>query len=296
MAPFLRSLTFNDPLRLLYRGTLRVLLILLHDFPEFLCSYHFSFMDVIPHQCVQLRNLVLSAFPVGMKLPDPFTPNVNSNLLTESRNGPLILSDFTTSLAAGNLKHDLDVYLKTRTPLTFIHNLKTRLLLERPDATGRYNFQIINSLVLYAGVYGISQTPVGAVPTFVSSSSTIDIFHQLVTDLDNEGLISLILGRYFFLCAIANHLRYPNSHTHFFSLLMLHLFSEAKQEIIQEQITRVLLERLIVNRPHPHGLLVTFIELIRNQKYNFWEHTKFIRCSPEIEKLFSSVAKSINMG
>lgn len=35
------------------------------------------------------------------------------------------------------------------------------------------------------------------------------------------------------------------------------------QEIVQEQITRVLLERLIVNRPHPWGLLITFIELIK---------------------------------
>lgn len=36
-----------------------------------------------------------------------------------------------------------------------------------------------------------------------------------------------------------------------------------QHEIIQEQITRVLLERLIVNRPHPWGLLITFIELIK---------------------------------
>lgn len=35
------------------------------------------------------------------------------------------------------------------------------------------------------------------------------------------------------------------------------------QEIVQEQITRVLLERLIVNKPHPWGLLITFIELIK---------------------------------
>ena len=33
-----------------------------------------------------------------------------------------------------------------------------------------------------------------------------------------------------------------------------------------EQITRVLLERLIVNRPHPWGLLITFIELIKNPR------------------------------
>ncbi|CAL5344508.1 unnamed protein product [Camellia sinensis] len=41
----------------------------------------------------------------------------------------------------------------------------------------------------------------------------------------------------------------------------------ASVEIIQEQITRVLLERLIVNRPHPWGLLITFTELIKLKIY-----------------------------
>ena len=63
------------------------------------------------------------------------------------------------------------------------------------------------------------------------------------------------------------------------------------QEIIQEQITRVLLERLIVNRPHPWGLLITFIELIKNPRYNFWA-LSFTHCASEIERLFESVARS----
>lgn len=46
---------------------------------------------------------------------------------------------------------------------------------------------------------------------------------------------------------------------------------------------RVLLERLIVNRPHPWGLLITFIDLIKNPTYNFWKHD-FVHCAPEIEK------------
>ena len=53
-----------------------MLLVLLHDFPEFLCDYHFSFCDVIPPNCIQMRNLILSAFPRNMRLPDPFTPNL----------------------------------------------------------------------------------------------------------------------------------------------------------------------------------------------------------------------------
>jgi hypothetical protein len=38
-------------------------------------------------------------------------------------------------------------------------------------------------------------------------------------------------------------------------------------------------------------LLITFIELIKNQRYKFWDH-KFTRCAPEIEKVFDSVARS----
>jgi len=46
------------------------------------------------------------------------------------------------------------------------------------------------------------------------------------------------LGRYLYLNAIANQLRYPNSHTHYFSCTLLYLFAEANSEAIQEQITR----------------------------------------------------------
>ena len=92
---------------------------------------------------------------------------------------------------------------------------------------------------------------------------------------------------------------------------------------MQEQITRVLVERLIVHRPHPWGLLITFIELIKNPRcpppppkraprgaipfavptngltraaaallrYKFWSKG-FTRCAPEIERLFESVARS----
>jgi CCR4-NOT transcription complex subunit 1 len=77
--------------------------------------------------------------------------------------------------------------------------------------------------------------------------------------------------------------------------VLLALFQGASRdpqgEEIRAQITRVLLERLIVNRPHPWGLLITFIELIKNPRYNFWAHN-FTRCAPEIERLFESVARS----
>ena len=59
----------------------------------------------------------------------------------------------------------------------------------------------------------------------------MDIFQNLASDMDTEG-------RYLFLNCIANQLRYPNSHTHYFSCCLLYLFAEANTEAIQEQITR----------------------------------------------------------
>jgi CCR4-NOT transcription complex subunit 1 len=82
-------------------------------------------------------------------------------------------------------------------------------------------------------------------------------------------------------------LRYPNSHTYFFSRAILDLF-ETQNECVKERITRVLLERLIVNRPHPWGLLSLFIDLMKDD--GFWKYS-FIQCSPEIEQLFSNVSR-----
>ncbi|KAI4368425.1 hypothetical protein MLD38_016982 [Melastoma candidum] len=298
MEPFLRNADLGSSVHFLYKGTLRVLLVLLHDFPEFLCDYHFTFCDVIPPSCIQMRNIILSAFPRNMRLPDPSTPNLKIDLLAEITQSPRVLSEVDAALKAKHLKADVDEFLKTRQKNSpFLTELKQRLLLAPNLAAvsgSRYDVQLMNSLVLYVGMQAIQQlqtrTPHAQTPVNPASfsvfliSAAMDIFQALIVDLDTEG-------RYLFLNAIANQLRYPNTHTHYFSFVLLYIFAEATQEIIQEQITRVLFERLIVNRPHPWGLLITFIELIKNPRYNFWNRS-FIRCAPEIEKLFQSVSRS----
>ncbi|KAK9891930.1 hypothetical protein WA026_017413 [Henosepilachna vigintioctopunctata] len=286
LAPFLRNAELAKPVTMLYKGTLRVLLVLLHDFPEFLCDYHYNFCDVIPPNCIQMRNLILSAFPRNMRLPDPFTPNLKVDMLPEISYGPRILANVAIMITPTHFKKELDSYLKARAPVTFLSELRSNLQVSSGPGV-RYNILLMNALVLYVGMQAISYIrSKGHTPNMstIAHSSHMDIFQNLAVDLDTEG-------RYLFLNAIANQLRYPNSHTHYFSCTLLYLFAEANTEAIQEQITRVLLERLIVNRPHPWGLLITFIELIKNPTYKFWSH-EFVRCAPEIEKLFESVARS----
>jgi CCR4-NOT transcription complex subunit 1 len=280
MEPFLRRSQLLASIRKLYKGTLRVLLVLLHDFPEFLSDYHFSFCDVIPPNCIQLRNLFLSAFPRAMRLPDPFTPNLKVDQLPEIAQPPRILSNIVAAISSNGLRQDLDNYLKNQQPKSFLEWLPDRLRNGDSSPGAPYNVPAINSLVVYVGSQGIKLLQ----SKNLTHSPVMEIFQALMSKFDAEG-------RYYLLNAIANQLRYPNSHTHYFSCVLLFLFAETKSEVAKEQITRVLLERLIVHRPHPWGLLITFIELIKNARYNFWAHN-FTHCSPEIEKVFESVARS----
>ncbi len=83
MAPFLRNAKLQVASRNLYRGTLRLLLVLLHDFPDFLSEYYFSLCDAVPPRCIQLRNIILAAFPASATLPDPHLRNMKFEAIPE---------------------------------------------------------------------------------------------------------------------------------------------------------------------------------------------------------------------
>jgi CCR4-NOT transcription complex subunit 1 len=303
LEPALRAAELAEPLRLLYKGTLRLLLVLLHDFPEFLCEHQFRLCEVIPTPAIQMRNLILSAFPRNMRLPDPFTPNLKVDLLPEIAAPPRGVPA-AAKLLPKQIKAVVDSLLapgaaaarsrqQTAAPAgqPSVQQL-IGLLQQQQQADGsstaasaaaqRYSTPLLAGLVLHIAASSQPGAPV------LPGSPAMELLGKLVAELDPEG-------RYLLLNAVANQLRYPNSHTHYFSCVLLSLFAEASRdaagEEVRAQITRVLLERLIVNRPHPWGLLITFIELIKNPRYNFWQHG-FTRCAPEIERLFESVARS----
>ncbi|KAI5983751.1 Not1-domain-containing protein [Pisolithus albus] len=288
LAPFLKEADLQLASRDLYRGTLRLFLVLLHDFPEFLSGYYFSLCDVIPYRCVQLRNIVLSAFPLSIVLPDPHLRNVKFDSIPEMGRIPPILSDFASGLKSPELKSGLDQYLFNRGTPAFLVSLKERL---KPSgvsegSTEPYNLSLLASVVMYIGVSSVAQAKSrSGSAVFNPTDPGVIALHYLATNLDIEG-------QHHLLNSLVLHLRYPNAHTHWFSSLLLHLFLEVKDDRFREVTTRVLLERFVVHRPHPWGALATFIELLRNSKYDFWTK-EFIRVSPEVTILLESIARSI---
>ncbi|KAL5529441.1 hypothetical protein ACEPAG_5426 [Sanghuangporus baumii] len=288
LAPFLGSARLSLASRNLYRGALRLLLVLLHDFPDFLSEYYFSLCDIIPPRCVQLRNIILSAFPTAITLPDPHLRHIKFESIPDMGPIPPVLSDFSLILKNGDIKGYLDQCLMNRVSQATLTALKDRLRLPSGAATGdeTYNISLLNAVVMYIGVSTVvSAKARSGTPIFVPTDPGVVALTYLAYNLDPEGQHHLVES-------MALHLRYPNAHTHWFSCLLLYLFEHAKDDRFREIMTRVLLERFIVHRPHPWGALLTFIELVRNPKYDFW-NKEFVHVAPEVEAMLNNVARGV---
>ncbi|KAJ2077343.1 CCR4-NOT core subunit cdc39 [Coemansia sp. RSA 988] len=293
LEPFTVTGQITESLKLLYRGVICVILVVLHDYPEFLSSYALQLCDVVPANCVQLRNLLLSAYPRDMRLPEPLTPNLKIDLLTDISHSPDIPFDHTAPLEPTHLQADLESFLRTQQPSGFatraIAGLRTTedssvaLQTEGKQGVTGYNVTATNALVLHAVV--VITRIEDETEREAAQRAALGLFQVILDEADAEC-------RYLVVNAMANQLRFPSSHTYLYSRMILALFSKCG-EAVRECIARVLIERILVNRPFPWGLLVTLIELLRNPFYAFWSH-EFTRASPQIAEILSAVAKSIH--
>jgi CCR4-NOT transcription complex subunit 1 len=189
LAPFLKASDLQPATRDLYRGSLRLLLVLLHDFPEFLSEYYFTLCDIIPSHCIQLRNVILSAFPTTIILPDPHLRNIKFDSIPEMGPIPPVLSDFASVLKTGDLRTYLDQYLLNRGSPSFLPSLKDRILVPAAEGlTDRYNLSLVNALVMYIGVSSVAQAKARSGSSlFVASDPGVVALQYLATNLDVEG-------------------------------------------------------------------------------------------------------------
>lgn len=182
----------GETTRALYLGTQRIILVLLHDFPDFLSQAFFALCDVIPPQCVQLHNLLGSAFPVvvSQRLPDPLQPGLKMESLPEVSKSPQILADYTQALSAADLRAPLDKFIATRSPTTFPSSLKERLLAtSRNDASDpKYNVPLVNSLVLYLGILALNQSKAtSGTGSYNAKATPTLLLQQLINEIEPEG-------------------------------------------------------------------------------------------------------------
>jgi CCR4-NOT transcription complex subunit 1 len=252
-----------------------------------------------------MRNVVLSAYPRTLKLPDPFNERLRLDKLKDMDVAPPVLEAsrecFTgTSISRAAVDHFMQKKKADAASNEFLSELVSKL---RDPTTGRYNVPLMNDLIYYVGIVQ-AEARVAAVtaatnkaapaPAFnVAETPAYELVSYLAAKLNNEG-------RFMLVTACANQLRFPNSHTQLFALILITLISQApdgvdaaEHEHIQEIICRVLLERIVVTRPQPWGLLVTIFEIIKNPRYDL-QSKMFYRYSPQVQKFFDNISQKLN--
>ncbi|WFD33892.1 CCR4-NOT core subunit cdc39 [Malassezia cuniculi] len=250
MAPFLAGGVLHDTTRLLYKATLRILLLLLHDFPEYLAEHAHALCVLLPAPCIQMRNVILCAYPPSVRLPHPFATQV-----PDVQTDAVVVANVRSTIAAvPGLVEALDAHLTGNAQKTIVAQLCDAFRAAR--GSERYNFALMGAVVLYSATAALGDGQLQA----PHAAQTADVVGALVpsvlAELDAEG-------RYLLLSAAANELRFPSQHTFFFARLFVAVYTNAVDDSTREQVLRVLLERVLAHRPHPWGLLYTLARLLR---------------------------------
>ncbi|KAA8566952.1 hypothetical protein EYC84_010048 [Monilinia fructicola] len=263
----LKPLQLSMATRDIYQGVFKFFVVLQHDYPDFLAAHSSKLCSSIPSNCVQLLNLVLNAHPTISKLPDPLQPGLKIDRIDEIRISPEVINDIEGNLQSTGLLEILDQALENGPSEDAVAHITHTIQRKQPGVTGpgfvpiNVDLQLIESVVLHI---------------VISADSAL--ISMLVHELNPEA-------RHYLITSMVNQLRFPNSHTHYFMQAILELFgndfNDQEESDISQQILRVLLERAFISLPIPWGVLVTVIELVKNEKYTFFD-LPYIKSTPEV--------------
>lgn len=202
--PFLQSAELHSPSRLVFKGALRILLVILKDFPEFLVEHYIGLCAAIPAHCIQLRNVALCAFPRGVVVRQDVETLADLPPMPEFQEVPEVRTDYVRFLEEAQVKGPIDEFLQRGDGLQYLMpELRNRIAISitSPDGTPgvTYNLTLLYSLVLYLGVVAVERqiSRTGQV-TFDASMAEVNLLTSIVAGLDAEGEfldLALLLGR-----------------------------------------------------------------------------------------------------
>ncbi|CAI4215426.1 unnamed protein product [Parascedosporium putredinis] len=259
-----------------YRSILKFFVVLQHDFAEYVSANYNQLCWAIPTHCAQLFATVLAATPPTLhKTPEPSQQVID--ILQQRGVLDLIAQALRDGPSEAVLAH-------------LVHSVGR----SNGQATTGFGFAsiavdlpVLEAIPSYVAGYAVDQARQKGGPVYVAGSSDSTILTLLARELSPEG-------RYYLISAMVNQLRFPNAHTHYFGQLLLDIFghdlSDAEENEVRQQITRILLERLVGFWPQPWGLMVTVMELLKNERYMFFEQP-FIKSAPEVADRFLAVLR-----
>lgn len=284
-----------DSISVVYKGALRIFLAIANDVPEFLVENHYELINQVPATCIQLKNVILSSFPKKMVIPNPFSITSSMRMLKLCEESPKYFYDPIHDLQ--NLRKPVDNYLRIPSS-SLMRTISTGIFrneYENENGVGYtsncVDVKLIHAIVLHIGIEAcIEKQKTSTHAVFNTQSSYFVILRNLIHEGSEEVKFHIIE-------AMCYQLRYPNAHTCWFNYCVRMLFisdqwNENDKIIIQEIIIRCLLERLITNKPHSWGVVVTFIEMLQSNEVKLLE-LECIKNIPEIKMIFHNLGKYV---
>jgi len=193
LAPFLNNEDMSPSSKVYYQATLRLLVVIMHDFQDFLVEFYHTISTAIPPHCVQLRNIVLCAFPFA-EGPLPNYYKSLDQLVPDMQRFPTVRSDYITALSAGNIRAAIDQHVRTSMPPAqpIVAELKNRIAVKTvgPDGSNSitWNHTLLHAAVFYLGTTGIARiAQQRGVVEFDPKAPEVVILMNLAFALDSEG-------------------------------------------------------------------------------------------------------------
>ena len=192
LVPLLKS-EMTSSSRSVYQATVRLLLVLMHDFPEFLVEFYHTLSTAIPTYCVQLRNIVLAAFP-HCEAPLPDCYKRLDQLVMEMQRFPTVRSDYIGALASGNIRAAIDQHVRTNMPplQPIVSELKNRIAVTSVAVDGnttvKWNHTLLHAAVFYLGTTCVARrAQQSGMAEFDPKAPEVALLTNLAFALDGEG-------------------------------------------------------------------------------------------------------------
>ncbi|QPG94506.1 hypothetical protein C2857_006248 [Epichloe festucae Fl1] len=269
----------------LYRATHRLLLGLQHDFPDFMAGNQLKLCACFLPHCTQLIHTVVSANP-----QQGFTKSPDGK--EEAKIHPGMIEEAKGILRDGGLLGLVEQTLQNGPSEDTVAQIAHAMTQSDSSETAYGHIPL-----------AANPRVIGAVATYISYHAAERLGQSLSTSnvTGNEPEVSTIAllihelapeARYYVIVSLVNQLRFPSSLTEFCGQLLLHVFgkdlNDPEETDIRQQITRVFFERLFGFWPQPWGLMLTVLELVKNEKYMFFS-LPFVKSAPEVAERFASM-------
>ena len=268
--------------QVVYKACLRFLLILSHDFPDFISNVSRLVVIHLPFNFIHLRNILLTVPLKNMNVISPLKIDLSIDQIKEihqifypDADALRYLPETVRNILHSRLHSNPETYSFTNDDIiTFVSSIES-------------STEICSHFV--ASLFEITFSPKhGNIPKVQFSSLPVFLlFKHIIQNIKRSLCIALIQ-------CVADQLKFPSRNTHFFAKLIIEIFSlnlkTDEQYHINELILSVLLKRAEYT-PRPWGLQIVILELAYNKSLKLFEFhfTKSERVQNYILSIVSSI-------